>query len=212
MQKTMNAKIIGDPRRDRTESDGYEGVQTYLKMNGGCLEAVRPMKDDLMSLILSPDNLNRAYMQVMKNRGAGGVDKMDCKALLPYLRAHKDELIESIRIGKYKPNPVRGVEIPKDTGKKRQLGIPTVVDRLIQQSISQVLSPIYERQFSQNSYGFRPKRGAHGALLAVCRHVTAGYRYAVSVDLERFFDTVHHSRLLEILSRTIKDGRVISLI
>ena len=165
-----------------------------------------------MSQILSPANLNRAYLQVVRNKGVGGVDKMDCKQLLPYLHQHKEELIESIRIGKYKPNPVRRVEIPKDNGKKRLLGIPTVVDRLIQQAIAQVLSPIYERQFSQGSFGFRPKRSAHGALLQVCRYASEGYKYAVGIDLARFFDTVNHSFLLRILSRTIKDGRVISLI
>ena len=137
---------------------------------------------------------------------------MDCKQLLPYLHQHEEELIESIRIGRYKPNPVRRVEIPKDNGQKRLLGIPTVVDRLIQQAIAQVLSPIYERQFSQGSFGFRPKRSAHGALLQVCRYASEGYKYAVGIDLARFFDTVNHSFLMRILSRTIKDGRVISLI
>ena len=165
-----------------------------------------------MSHILSPCNLNRAYKQVVRNGGSCGVDKMECEALLPYLLEHKDELIESLRTGRYKPNPVRRIEIPKDNGKKRLLGIPTVVDRLVQQSIAQILSPIYERQFSANSFGFRPKRSAHGALLRVCRHANDGYRYAVGLDLERFFDTVNHNKLLEIASRTIKDGRVISLI
>lgn len=212
MQKTKENIALGDSQRDRTESEWYEGVQTYLKMNGGSFEAVQLIKSDLMSLILSPANLNKAYQQVVKNQGAGGVDKMDCASQLPYLRKHKDELLESIRMGKYNPNPVRRVELPKDNGGKRQLGIPTVVDRLIQQAISQVLSTIYERHFSASSFGFRPKRSAHTALLAVSRHVTAGYRYAVGLDLERFFDTVPHSRLLEILSRRIKDGRVISLI
>jgi len=212
MQKTMKVIVIGDPRINRTESEVQEGVQTYLRMSNGCFEVVQPMKEDLMSRILSPKNLNHAYKQVMRNYGASGVDQMECEALLPYLRKHKDELIESLYTGKYKPNPVRRVEIPKNNGKNRLLGIPTVVDRLIQQSISQVLSSIYECQFSDSSYGFRPKRSAHDALLAVCDHVTDGYRYAVGLDLERFFDTVDHSRLLEILSRTIKDGRLISLI
>lgn len=200
------------PQKNRTESEGYEGVQTYMDMKDGSLIAVQPSKEDLMSQILSPANLNRAYLQVVRNKGVVGVDKMDCKQLLQYLHQHKEELIESIRIGKYKPNPVRRVEIPKDNGKKRLLGIPTVVDRLIQQAIAQVLSPIYERQFSQGSFGFRPKRSAHGALLQVCRYASEGYKYAVGIDLARFFDTVNHSFLLRILSRTIKDGRVISLI
>jgi len=212
MHKTLKDIINGDPRRNRTESEREEGVQTYLMMKDGRFEAMQPKRTDLMSVILSPENLNKAYKRVVSNQGAGGIDKMDCKGLLPYLREHKDELLESIMTGGYKPNPVRRVEIPKDKGKKRLLGIPTVVDRLIQQAISQVLSPVYERQFSNNSFGFRPKRSAHKALLAVCRHVNDGYRYAVGIDLERFFDTVNHSLLLEILSRTISDERVISLI
>lgn len=213
MHKTrVITSTLDCPQKNRTESEGYEGVQTYMDMKDGSLIAVQPSKEDLMSQILSPANLNRAYLQVVRNKGVGGVDKMGCKQLLPYLHQHKEELIESIRIGKYKPNPVRRVEIPKDNGKKRLLGIPTVVDRLIQQAIAQVLSPIYERQFSQGSFGFRPKRSAHGALLQVCRYASEGYKYAVGIDLARFFDTVNHSFLLRILSRTIKDGRVISLI
>ena len=133
MHKTrVITSTLGSLQKNRTESEGYEGVQTYMDMKDGGLIAVQPRKDDLMSRILSPDNLNRAYLQVVRNKGVGGVDKMDCKQLLPYLRQHKTELIESIRIGKYKPNPVRRVEIPKENGKKRLLGIPTVVDRLIQ--------------------------------------------------------------------------------
>ena len=207
MHKTgVMESTLGYHYRNRTESEGYNGVQTYLDMKDVSLIAVQPSKEDLMGQILSPDNLNHAYRQVVRNKGVGGVDKMECKELLPYLRQHKEELIELIRNGKYKPNPVRRVEIPKDNGKKRLLGIPTVVDRLIHQSIAQVLSPIYERQFSQSSFGFRPKRSAHGALLQVCRHANEGYKYAVGIDLARFFDTVNHSFLLRTISRTIKDG------
>ena len=123
-----------------------------------------------------------------------------------------EELTASILNGRYRPTPVRRVEIPKDNGKKRQLGIPTLVDRVIQQSLSQVLSSVYEPKFSASSYGFRPNRSAHDALLRSNELVNQGYTYCVDLDLEKFFDTVNHSFLLRLLSFTIKDGRVISLI
>jgi len=166
----------------------------------------------LLEHILSPSNLNAAYKQVRRNKGSWGVDKMEVESLKDYLVRQKDELITSIHRGKYRPNPVRRVEIPKENGKQRQLGIPTVVDRVIQQSIAQKLSPIYEPKFSPNSFGFRPKRNAHQALRKCQEYITEGYVYAVDIDLERFFDTVSHSKLIEVLSQTIKDGRVISLI
>lgn len=156
--------------------------------------------------------MNRAYRKVISNGGSGGVDSMELKELLPYLKLHKDDLKSSILNGKYKPQPVRRVEIPKDNGKTRQLGIPTLVDRVIQQSISQVLTPMYERQFSDGSFGFRPNRSAHDALRKAQSIINSGYEYAVGIDLERFFDTVNQSYLIELLSHTIKDGRVISLI
>ena len=169
--------------------------------------------DNLLELILRQENLNNAYKQVKSNKGAGGIDGMQVDELLPYLRENQDTLIQEIRIGKYKPNPVRRVEIPKETkGEFRKLGVPTVVDRVIQQAIAQELTPIYEEQFSENSFGFRPKRGAHDALRQCQKNVSDGYVYAVDMDLEKFFDTVCQSKLIEVLSRTIKDGRVISLI
>jgi RNA-directed DNA polymerase len=169
--------------------------------------------DNLLERILHRDNLNIAYKKVKSNKGAGGVDGMGVDELLTYLKENKGELIQKIRDGKYKPNPVRRVEIPKEEkGKVRKLGIPTVVDRVIQQAIAQVLSPIYEEQFSDYSFGFRPKRGAHDALKQCQENVNDGYVYVVDMDLEKFFDTVCQSKLIEILSHTIKDGRVISLI
>ena len=169
--------------------------------------------DNLLDAILRSDNLNAAYKRVKENRGSGGIDGMQVDELLPYLKDHRDELVRQLRDGKYKPNPDRRVEIPKEEkGKVRKLGIPTVVDRMIQQAIAQELTPIYEEQFSENSYGFRPGRSAHDALAKCRKYVNEGYVYAISMDLQAYFDTVNHSKLIEVLSRTIKDGRVISLI
>ncbi len=169
--------------------------------------------DNLLDLILRKDNLNLAYKRVKSNKGAGGIDGMQVDELLSYLRENQDTLIPKIRNGKYKPNPVRRVEIPKETkGEFRKLGVPTVVDRVIQQAITQELTPIYEEQFSENSFGFRPKRGQHDALRQCQKNVDDGYVYVVDMDLEKFFDTVCQSKLIEVLSRTIQDGRVISLI
>ena len=169
--------------------------------------------DNLMEQILHKDNLNKAYKKVKSNKGAGGVDGMNVDELLGFLRDNQKQLIQQIKDGKYKPNPVRRVEIPKETkGEFRKLGVPTVVDRVFQQAITQVLSPIYEKQFSENSFGFRPNRGAHDALKQCQTNVNDGYVYVVDMDLEKFFDTVSQSKLIEVLSRTIKDGRVISLI
>ena len=169
--------------------------------------------DGLMEKILHKDNLNKAYKKVKSNKGAGGVDGMSVDELLCFRRDNQKQLIQKIKDGKYKPNPVRRVEIPKETkGEFRKLGVPTVVDRLFQQAIIQVLSPIFEKQFSENSFGFRPNRGAHDALKQCQTNVNDGYVYVVDMDLEKFFDTVCQSKLIEVLSRTVKDGRVISLV
>ena len=169
--------------------------------------------NNLLELILRKHNLNQAYKKVKSNKGAGGIDGMQVDDLLPYLKENQEELIQKIRMGRYKPNPVRRVEIPKEEkGKVRKLGIPTVVDRVIQQAIAQELTPIYECQFSDNSFGFRPRRSQQNALRRCKEYVDEGYVYVVSMDLEKFFDIVNHSKLIEILSRSIKDGKVISLI
>ncbi len=199
-------------QKDRAEPEGYAGGQTYMRITENNLTNADKPKYGLLEQILSPANLNQAYKRVRSNRGSGGIDKMEVESLQDYLVNNKEKLIQSILDGKYRPNPVRRVEIPKENGKKRELGIPTVVDRVVQQAIMQVLSPIYERQFSSSSYGFRPRRSAHQALNQCKNYITDGYRYAVDMDLEKFFDTVNQSKLIEVLSRTVKDGRVVSLI
>ena len=167
---------------------------------------------ELLEKILERGNLNEAYKRVYANKGASGVDGVTVEELLMYLKDHKAELLESIRLRRYKPQPVRRVEIPKENGKKRQLGIPTVVDRVIQQAVVQVLSPIYEEQFSNSSYGFRIGRSCEMAVTRSLELINDGYDWIVDIDLERFFDTVHHDRLMNIISRTVTDGDVISLI
>ena len=212
MKEEMQKTHESCPQKDSAEHESYEGAQTLIGMVGDDLVEVQLTSDRMLEYILTPDNLNRAYRQVKANKGSGGIDKMDVEQLLPYLRRHKVEIVESLLGGKYRPNPVRRVEIPKDGGKTRQLGIPTVVDRVIQQSIAQVLSLVYEPKFSDGSYGFRPGRSAHQALHRAQEIIDRGYRYCIDLDLEKFFDTVNQSKLIQLLSDTVKDGRVVSLV
>jgi group II intron reverse transcriptase/maturase len=198
-------------QNSRAEPEGYAGGQTFIWITENNLTNTDKPEYGLLEQILSPTNLNQAFKRVRSNKGSGGIDKMEVESLQDYLVNNKEKLIQSILDGSYRPNPVRRVEISKEKG-KRNLGIPTVVDRVIQQAIAQILSPGYEKQFSSNSYGFRPKRNAHQALNQCKSYITDGYRYAVDMDLEKFFDTVNQSKLIEVLSRTVKDGRVISLI
>lgn len=167
---------------------------------------------DLLERVLDRNNLNRAYKRVKANKGACGVDGMTIDEALPWLKEHRDELLESIRSGKYKPSPVRRVEIPKDNGGVRKLGIPTVIDRIIQQAIAQVLIPIYEPKFSNGSYGYRPHRSAKDAILKVKEYADEGYKFAVCLDLSKYFDTLCHELLMNMLRQDIKDKRLIDLI
>jgi group II intron reverse transcriptase/maturase len=202
----------GCPQRNNAEHEEYAGALTESRITeNNIINADRP-EDGMLEEILSPRNLNLAYKRVKKNKGAGGVDGMGVEDLLQSLKDNGEELRQTIMDGRYRPQPVRRVEIPKENGKTRKLGIPTAVDRVIQQAIAQVLTPIYEPRFSDNSYGFRPKRSAHDAIRACQRNIRDEYKYVVDMDLEKFFDTVNQSKLIETLSRSIKDGRVISLI
>ena len=199
-------------QRVPAEQEENAEVCTSQKIVENNITNTNEQTEGLLEQILAGENLNLAYKQVKRNKGAGGIDGMQVDELLPFLRENRKELLQSLRDGKYRPQPVRRVDIPKDNGKTRKLGIPTVADRLIQQAICQVLTPIFEEQFSDNSFGFRPKRSAHDALKRCQTNITEGYRYVVDMDLEKYFDTVNQSKLIQILSETIKDGRVISLI
>nr|WP_330390921.1 group II intron reverse transcriptase/maturase [Lacrimispora sphenoides] len=165
-----------------------------------------------MEQIVSKDNLNAAYLQVIRNKGAAGVDGMEYTELGEYLSKNGETIKEQLRTRKYKPQPVRRVEIPKPDGGIRNLGVPTVTDRFIQQAVAQVLTPIYEEQFHDQSYGFRPNRGAQQAVLKALEMMNDGHSWIVDIDLEKFFDTVNHDKLMTIIGRTIKDGDVISII
>lgn len=166
----------------------------------------------LMEQILSKENLNAAYLQVVRNKGAAGVDGMTVEELGAYLSENGESIREQLRTRKYKPQPVRRVEIPKPDGGVRNLGVPTVVDRFVQQAVAQVLTPIFEEQFHDHSYGFRPNRCAQQAVLKALEMMNDGHSWIVDIDLAKFFDTVDHDKLMTIFGRTIKDGDVISVV
>lgn len=165
----------------------------------------------LMEQIVSKENLNAAYLQVVRNKGAAGVDGMTVEELGAYLSENGENIREQLRTRKYKPQPVRRVKIPKEGG-VRKLGVPTVVDRFVQQAVAQVLTPIFEEQFHEHSYGFRPNRCAQQAVLKALEMMNDGHDWIVDIDLAKFFDTVDHDKLMTIFGRTIKDGDVISVV
>ena len=167
---------------------------------------------ELLDKILNQENLNKAYKKVVSNKGVAGVDGITVDEVAEYIKEHKEEIISKIKERKYKPQPVKRVQIPKENGKMRNLGIPTVIDRIIQQAMVQVLSPIFEEQFNDNSFGFRPGRSCEQAVLKTLEYLNDGYDWIVDIDLEKFFETVNQDRLITIIRRTIKDGDVVSLI
>lgn len=166
----------------------------------------------MLDAILSPDNLNLAYTKVAHNKGTYGIDGMTIEQLLPFLEAHGEALRQSILDGSYIPQPVRAVKIPKGNGKFRTLGIPTAIDRFIQRAIVQILMPIYDAHFSDDSYGFRPERGVEDAVKKCLYYFNSGYTWAVDMDLEKFFDSVCREKLVQILIRDIHDERVLYLL
>lgn len=170
-------------------------------------------KDDtLLNELLSDDNLKIAKQRIKKNKGASGIDGMEVKELDEYLSKHLDEIKEQIRNKKYSPKPVKRVEIPKPDGSVRNLGVPTVVDRFVQQAIAQVLTPLYEPKFSESSYGFRPNRCCEMAILKALEFMNDGYQWVVDIDLEKFFDNVNHDKMISLIMKDVKCGEIVSLI
>ena len=196
-------------QRDNAERKGY--VRAHRSFNRIWKER-DSAEPDILGKILNKDNLNRAYKRVKANKGAPGVDGMTVEGAFLWLKEHNHELTERIRKGHYTPSPVRRVEIPKPDGGVRKLGIPTVIDRIIQQAMSQQLIPIYEPKFSDGSFGYRPGRSAKDAVQKIKEYAEQGYTRAVVLDLSKYFDTLNHELLVNILRRDVKDERVIQMI
>ena len=194
-------------QRDGAEHEEYAGAQS-----AGDREGKEADGADLLERILSRENLNKAYKRVRANKGAPGIDGMTVEDALPWFRQHRKELLDSIQAGKYKPQPVRRKEIPKPDGGVRELGIPTVIDRVIQQAIAQQLNPIFEPRFKDGSYGYRPNRSAQQAIQKVKEYAEQGYTTAVEIDLSKYFDTLNHELLMNMVREEVKDKRVTDLI
>src|SRR3990170_6006389 len=173
----------------------------------------RPKAEGLLEEVLRRENLKQALARVRSNKGAPGVDGMTVDDLTPHLKENWPRIREELLGGTYMPQPVRQVAIPKPDGKGvRMLGIPTVLDRFVQQAVLQVLTPVFDPHFSESSYGFRPGRGCHDAVKAARGHVEAGYRFVVDMDLEKFFDRVNHDVLMARVARRVGDKRLLRLI
>ena len=207
MRREQKTEQLGYLCDNRVELDERTGAQSIVNLGNEVEDGT-----ELLARVLHRDNMNLAYKRVKQNDGAAGIDGMTVGDMLAYLQEHGKELIEKIQAEKYKPQPVRRVEIPKPDGGTRQLGIPTVIDRMIQQALVQVLQPIFEKSFSDNSYGFRPGRNARQAINKAKEYYEQGYTEVVDIDLEKYFDTVNHDLLIEMIRSEIKDEAVIRLI
>lgn len=195
----------------------YEDVTSYRQNSSGkvldkCANRRRSKTMELMYQILSNENIKEAVKRVKANKGASGIDKVTVEELDQYMRENFARIKEEIWQKRYKPQAVRRVYIPKANGKLRPLGIPVVVDRVIQQAVAQVFIKIYDKEFSDNSYGFRPNRDCHGAIAKALEYVNAGYEWIVDFDIEKFFDTVNHDKLISILRERVKDDKTLHLI
>lgn len=209
-----DADSMAERPESRPEGSGRKPPEYGKGASNGAArkEHVKPEELQLMEAVVARENLLDAYARVMSNKGAAGVDEMPAEQLKAYLQEHWARIKESLLNGTYQPSAVRCVEIPKPNGGMRQLGIPTVLDRLIQQALHQVLSPLYEPGFSESSYGFRPGRSAQQAVRAARGYAAEGRRWVVDLDLEKFFDRVNHDVLMSRLARRISDKRVLGLI
>jgi len=206
MQKTENTGWHCD---DRVELECSNGAQSARPADA---EVKDGATSNLLDKLVSRDNLNAAYKKVKQKGGAPGVDGMTVDEAASYLKEHREEIIRRIIGEKYKPQPVRRVEIPKPDGGVRLLGVPTVVDRIIQQALVQVLTPVFEPTFSDNSYGFRPGRSAHMAVMKAKEYYEDGYKYVVDIDLAKYFDTVNHDSLMDMVMMEVKERPIIRLI
>lgn len=207
MQQTQKTDKSGYCQKASVEHEGYGRVHSAF--HG---ETNRQDGENLFERILERGNLNRAYLQVVRNKGAAGVDGMSYDQLLPYLKENREELLDQLRKGTYQPQPVLRVEIPKPNGGTRKLGIPTVIDRMIQQAINQVLQPIFDPTFSDNSFGFRPQRSAQMAIERAKSYYEEGYKTVVDIDMKAYFDTVNHDKLMYFIEKKVTDKRVLRLI
>lgn len=196
----------------KSSKRNLQNIKQKESQNSAATEITIQDTKSLIDKMLDKENMKLAYKQVVKNKGAPGVDKMTTEDLKRHLIDNWQHIKEDLLNGKYKPQPVKEVEISKSGGGVRKLGIPTVVDRLIQQALHQILSPIFEKEFSESSYGFRPGKSTHQAVLKAQEYVASGRRWVVDMDLEKFFDRVNHDILMSRVERKVKDKRILLLI
>jgi RNA-directed DNA polymerase len=209
----MKAEGSRQVNAGEAESERYsEGALRGAEAEAGTRERTKAGSNGLMEAVCERGNLKLAYQRVVQNKGAAGVDGITVQVFKDHLKQHWPTIKAKVLAGSYIPSPVRRVDIAKPQGGVRTLGIPTLTDRLIQQALHQVLSPIFEAEFSDSSYGFRPGRSAHQALKAAQKYVAEGRRVVVDMDVEKFFDRVNHELLMQKLSKKIDDGRVLRLI
>jgi len=210
---TMGEQTDGYPDEGWLETGDNAGAQqaeaAYTNGNG---DAQLINTSNLLEWILERDNLKRAYEQVVANKGSHGIDNMTVDQLKPYLKGNWEQIRSQLLEGTYKPKAVRRVEIPKPDGGVRLLGVPTVLDRMIQQAIAQILNGVFDHTFSDSSYGFRKGRSAHEAIQAAQEYIAEGFKWVVDIDLEKFFDRVNHDKLMSLVARRVGDKRLLKLI